>query len=180
MRYHSQGTTTSVRSLQEMLRILSHVYEEIPFLYPDGHFGEHTLESVMAFQRLFALPVTGTVDKATWDALTSAFSAAEKSLSISEPDYLFPHNGLELSPGQSSPLLYTIQGMFCALATVFPAVKATKVTGILDDATASNLSWLQEKTGCSNTGCLDCRTAGSLCHLYKTFVTSQQEAPNEE
>ena len=64
-----------VRRLQEMLHMLSLTYPQLPPLKADGIFGEHTLEAVMIFQRDFHPPVTGVVDRATWQAIRALYLA---------------------------------------------------------------------------------------------------------
>lgn len=60
-----------VTQLQHMLRCLARLDPAIPPIAADGVFGECTLEGVMVFQRDHRLPVTGVVDRRTWDALTA-------------------------------------------------------------------------------------------------------------
>ena len=62
-----------VSSLQYMLRQLSRTYHSLPQLVVDGVFGERTLEAVMRFQKEAGLPVTGTVDQATWNAIRNCW-----------------------------------------------------------------------------------------------------------
>lgn len=166
-------TGTPVRDLQEMLRLISHVRQELPLLSPDGTFGESTLEAVMQFQRLMGLPVTGQVDQTTWDAIFDEHHRVHRQLSPPRSASLFPHHGDPIYPGQSSPLLYPIQGMFFALAPVFAPVQAIPVTGILDSGTASNLRWVQRSGHRQETGALDRETWELLSRIYETFVTRQ-------
>ena len=58
-----------VHSLQYMLRRLSLDYDFLPELMTDGIFGERTLEAIMLFQRELYPPVTGVVDRGTWNAI---------------------------------------------------------------------------------------------------------------
>ena len=58
-----------VRGLQYMLRQLARRYARLPELAVDGIFGEQTLEAVMRLQRELQLPVTGVVDRITWNAI---------------------------------------------------------------------------------------------------------------
>ncbi len=63
----AQGNTSeTIKQLQEKLQILSRAYNEIPFVTAEGVFGDDTQNAVMAFQRIFDLPVTGNVDAPTW------------------------------------------------------------------------------------------------------------------
>lgn len=50
-----------VRLLQEYLNYIAQTYTEIPTVSVTGIYGTQTQEAVMAFQRLFDIPVTGTV-----------------------------------------------------------------------------------------------------------------------
>lgn len=63
----TQGASgTKVRQMQEQLVRIAQVYSAIPQIDVDGIYGPRTAEAVSAFQRIFNLPVTGTVDFATW------------------------------------------------------------------------------------------------------------------
>ena len=51
-----------VRQLQEELDIIAEVYSSIPRIAADGIFGNNTKAAVLAFQKIFGLPQTGSVD----------------------------------------------------------------------------------------------------------------------
>lgn len=55
-----------VRQIQEQLDVVASVYSAIPRLAIDGIYGPATQRAVEAFQSIFGLPVTGTIDFATW------------------------------------------------------------------------------------------------------------------
>ncbi len=67
----------SVRLLQYMLSVLSAYISQIPTVTVDGIFGSATREAVLAAQRWFGLPQTGSVDAATWDEIYDQFSGIE-------------------------------------------------------------------------------------------------------
>lgn len=56
----------SVRTIQNQLNTISNNYPAIGKLTVDGVYGPKTAEAVRTFQRVFSLPVTGIVDRATW------------------------------------------------------------------------------------------------------------------
>ena len=159
-----------VAALQGMLRTLASVHWEIPYLYPDGRFGEDTLEAVMAAQRLLGLPVTGTVDLETWEAVMAAAQAAEASLSPPRSVCLFPFGGERVRPGQSSPMLIPIQGMFQALSVFLEGIREGAESGRLDRCTEENLRWLRRCCGLPEEGDLDRDAWDMLSRLYETFV----------
>lgn len=167
---------TPVRDLQAMLRIVTNVYREIPFLVLDGQFGEKTLEAVMRFQQLASLPVTGIVDQLTWDTLLNERDRVQRQLTHPRPAAIFPHSEAIIRQGQSSPLLYPIQGMLLGLADIFVDVETAAISGVLDEATSRNLKWIQQKGHRQETGDLDRETWELLSRIYETFITRQHQS----
>ena len=161
----------AIQDLQRMLTAISHVHRESPRLQQDGRFGEKTLEAVMRFQRTTGLPVTGEVDQSTWEAVCQAHRDAQKHLAPPRSISLLPHHGQDIHPGQSTPLLFPVQGMFLALSAIFGPVRPGEVSGWLDEDTAHNLRWLQNRGNRSETGILDKDTWEDLSRLYETFIT---------
>ena len=70
-----QGSTGEyVRQLQYMLQVLAEFIPAIPPVNVDGIYGPATQSAVLAAQRYFGLPQTGTVDERTWQLLESQFN----------------------------------------------------------------------------------------------------------
>ena len=72
-------TGDKVRHLQYMLSVLSAFIDAIPPLEVDGIYGPATRNSVIAAQRFFGLPQTGSVNAATWDEIYDQFSGIENT-----------------------------------------------------------------------------------------------------
>ncbi len=123
-----------------------------PFIRPTGRFDEATLEAVMRFQKEAGLPVTGTVDRQTWDAIMQALSGCPRPVIFAPVHFPLPPGSEVIQRGQSAPLLYPVQAMFCALADTMTGVLATLPTGVLDEGTAENLRWLQRNANLPETG----------------------------
>jgi len=68
-----------VRQLQYMLSVLSSYIPGIPPLEVDGIFGSATRSAVLAAQRRFGLPETGSVDATTWDDIYDQYSGIENT-----------------------------------------------------------------------------------------------------
>ncbi len=73
------STGEKVRFLQQMLSVLSEYIPGIPPVSVDGVYGNATRDAVLAAQRRFALPETGTVGAATWDEIYDQFSGIENT-----------------------------------------------------------------------------------------------------
>ena len=73
-----------VRLLQYMLSTLSSYISSIPSVAIDGIYGQETKAAVLAAQRRFGLPETGTVGEATWNAIYDQYSGIENTTLRSE------------------------------------------------------------------------------------------------
>lgn len=88
-------TGDKVRQLQYMLSVLSSYIPSIPNLSVDGIYGPRTRAAVLAAQRRFQLPETGTVDSITWDEIYDQYSGIENtSLRSTE---IFPAGNIQSS-----------------------------------------------------------------------------------
>ena len=68
-----------VRLLQYMLSVLSKYISTIQPVNVDGIYGPATRSAVLAAQRRFRLPETGTVGAQTWDAIYGQYSGIENT-----------------------------------------------------------------------------------------------------
>ncbi len=68
-----------VRLLQYMLSVLSSYIPSIPPVNIDGIYGQDTRAAVLAFQRRYQLPETGTVGETTWDTIYDQYSGIENT-----------------------------------------------------------------------------------------------------
>lgn len=72
----SEGEYSDIVAIvQFMLRLLANAYDGIDGLPPEGVYNASTVKDIEAFQKAHLLPVTGRVDKATWNALAEAYDS---------------------------------------------------------------------------------------------------------
>ena len=99
-----------VRQLKVQLNRISNSYPAIPKIEEENIFFTTDMEeSVKAFQEIFDLPVTGTVDKATWYEVKYLYNAVKKvanlaSEGISIEEVQFPY-GETLQLGDTGPYI---------------------------------------------------------------------------
>ena len=99
-----------VRQLKVQLNRISNNYPAIPKIEDENIFFTTDMEeSVKAFQEIFDLPVTGTVDKATWYEVKYLYNAVKKvadlaSEGISIEEVQFPY-GETLQIGDTGPYI---------------------------------------------------------------------------
>lgn len=84
-------TGEKVRLLQYMLAVLSNYIPSIPPVSVDGIYGSATRTAVLAAQRRFGVPETGTVGQQTWDEIYNQYSGIENTTLRSREN--FPLSG---------------------------------------------------------------------------------------
>lgn len=72
-------TGDKVKFLQYMLAVMSEYIPEIPAVNVDGIYGPATRSAVLAAQRRFRLPETGTVGESTWNEIYAQYSGIENA-----------------------------------------------------------------------------------------------------
>ena len=65
----------AVRTVQNQLNRISENFPAIPKTPADGIYGPATQEAVLAFQKIFHLPQTGSVDFAVWYEISNVYVA---------------------------------------------------------------------------------------------------------
>lgn len=86
-------TGEKVRLLQYMLSVLSAHISSIPPVTVDGVYGPATRAAVLAAQRRFGLPETGTVGTQTWDEIYDQYSGIENTNLRSREQFPISGNG---------------------------------------------------------------------------------------
>lgn len=65
----------AVRTIQRQLNRIGQNFPAIPTIPVDGVYGPATQEAVTAFQKIFHLPQTGSVEFGTWYEISNVFVA---------------------------------------------------------------------------------------------------------
>ena len=152
--------------MQIFLNTISTNFPAIPRIpNPSGTFDETTKEAVSAFQEVFNLPVTGTIDKATWYAIrkiyTSVTNLAEltsEGIIISEiPEYT-PTPG----PEEIVPRIQEVQYFLNVLSAYYDTIPSVDINAVLDTQTRSAIMEFQKTFNLPITGLVDEQTWNSM------------------
>lgn len=157
----------------EIQQNLLELYEsgvDLPYVIPDGIYGEETRAAVLTFQRLYSLPTSGRVDDITWQALSGAAERAYASRS--EASGIFPFSerlasGM-VTVGERSDLVAIIQIMLGRLSG-YDYEKA-KIDGIYGGETARLVKGFQELNALPQSGNVDKATWNALALAYNNAV----------
>ena len=98
--YGSSGD--AVRTLQQYLNTIAAANPELPAVPVTGEFGNQTRQAVITYQRAFDLPVTGTVDKDTWDSIANTYKNVVSS-TLTQPRQ-FPGRTLKQGDQDQTPV----------------------------------------------------------------------------
>ena len=155
-----------IRSLQTMLRVIAENDGNLPSVVPDGFYGPDTTRAVSAFQRRVGLPVTGTADQDTWDAIVPVYQAALVEVVEAEPLLIILDPGQVIHRGESNPHIYLVQAILTVLRDTYGSIPQVPSTGILDVPTSDALSVFLELSLLPITGELDKHTWRHLALHY--------------
>lgn len=152
--------------LQEMLRYLGLVLDE-PAWQVDvtGMYNNSTVQAVRRYQETRRLPVTGIVDRTTWETLTAEYllerELREPVMVRAIPD-IASHSTM---PGQRGDEVLILQILLNALRHEYdyPAVPLSGIYGV---QTSEAVAEYQKRNGLDATGTADRRTWRRLTEEY--------------
>ena len=166
MRPNESFVGQPIRSVQTMLRVIAQTDPNIPPVVPDGIYGADTMRSVSAFQRSVGLPVTGTVDQQTWEAIVLAYEDAMVEQAEAEPLNILINPGQVIRRGERNPDLYVIQAVLTVLSEMYSQITPPSQSGVLDLATGNSLMSFQQLHSLPVTGEVDKLTWKRLALQY--------------
>lgn len=159
-----------IRSAQTFLWEIGQQYDEMPTVIPDGIYGEQTEASVRWFQNFRGLPVTGVIDRRTWDTLLEDYLIL---LSEREPPAcvnLLPKDFDVILPQENNPNLHPIQAMLKNLSQKFDTVSDLDITGIHDEASVNSVKSVQKILGREENGNIDKSFWNELVAVYEAHL----------
>lgn len=157
----------------EIQQNLLELYEsgaDLPYIIPDGIYGEETRFAIRRFQEIYLLPTTGVVDRDTWNALAAA--AAEAYIKRSAAAGIFPFaerlNSGEVAFGERFDLVMIIQIMLARLSKL--DFEDTAIDGIYGEQTRARIIDFQRLCRLPESGNVDKSTWNALAAAYNNAV----------
>ena len=163
--------SASIRELQKYLYFISLHDPDIPKVVPDGIYGELTREAVTEFQKKAGLPVTGIVDKITWDAIIKAYNDLSASGESPDPLYIFPSCDYVVKVGERSDIVSVIQILLRCLSGEYSFKVVITVTGIYSDRDARAVKVIQQIHGLPQSGSVNVKTWNAIASDYALFCS---------
>ena len=168
--YTAQQKKDHIREIQTYLHFIARTDGSIPAVIPDGIYGDETKAAVTAFQRLYSLPLTGEVDKGTWDRIVLVYRELSKT---PQPVFFFPSKNYIIRDGDKGVLVYLVQIMLNELAVRYRNLSAVDVNGIYGRNTADAVKDWQKISRIEQTGNTDLETWNMLADAFSKLDLSR-------
>lgn len=160
-----------VQQIQLELNRIAQNYPAIPRIpATNGIFDNATEDAVRAFQQIFNLPVTGTVDKATWYKIKRYYVGVKQlgellseGISSAEIAAPFPQ---QLVPGMKGEAVRAVQYYLAVIGYFNPSLPQLTIDGDYGDATTNAVRAFQRFYGLPETGNVDRATWNRLLQVY--------------
>lgn len=169
MTYQNNDRRAVVTHLQKMLRTIQLANGGIVTVPADGIFAASTTDAVRAFQKQNGLPITGAVDKDTYDLLYARSLEAEFDQSEPLPIYLFG-KGKNVKKGEVSDFVLLLKGLMNELTVSYDGFDPLPLTNVFDDEMEAAVSDLQVRNSLPPTGVVDKATWNSIVRNYNRVL----------
>ena len=177
----SEGDTgTEVSNVQYLISYLSQFYDTIPAVAIDGSFGAATTDAVRSVQRTFDLPITGTVDLATWDIMYRTYIGFLETIPFEYIEgNVIPYPGVPLRQGSRSDTVRLLQDYINYVAQFFGDIPSVEPTGYFGEQTEAAVIALQNFLGIPASGTVAATTWNGLIDLYSDLYNGNRLAEGQ-
>ena len=156
-----------IKNIQYFLNYLAEFYSQIPQIDIDGIFGTATENAVKSFQRLFELPITGTVDLVTYDTLYRTYLGFISQIPFKYFDgKIYPYPGIPLRLGSESEVVRLLQEYLNYISQFFVQIPSVSPTGYFGQRTEEAVIAFQRLNGLEPTGTVGAATWNAITSIY--------------
>ncbi len=171
--YGMRGIDVSV--VQYYLNVISYYNPNLNALPIDGVFGDETLNAVESFQQEYGLPITGVVDRATWNKMVSIYDNILENLPggyQNEFGKLYP--GKVIAYGARGEDVRDVQTFLNTISKSIPAVPSVTVDGVFGEKTRAAVESFQRLYGLPVNGYVGVVTWYNLVLQYEQLINEGQ------
>ena len=141
----------------------------------DGIWDSATRDALIKFQESRGLPVTGTVDRATWEVLKAEYDRSVAENSPPVPLALFPRypQGYEIKKGDRGFLVDTAQYLLEQLERLYH-FRGYTPSGVYDDLTETDVRDFQKRNLIDPTGRIDRETWDAMAVQHNLLLEYEE------
>lgn len=162
--------SNEMKTVQYYLAVIGYFISGLPEVEIDGYYGPETEEAIRQFQNYYGLPVTGRMDRETWNRVVRVYNEINASI----PDTYYQGTGI-LFPGfmqlgMEGDGVRELQRYLIRIADVYPDISATQETGYFGQLTLAAVNAFQQHFGLPVTGIVGPATWDVLVREYNQML----------
>ncbi|PWL46489.1 MAG: spore cortex-lytic protein [Clostridiales bacterium] len=162
--------SNEMKTVQYYLAVIGYFISGLPEVEIDGYYGPETEEAIRQFQNYYGLPVTGRMDRETWNRVVRVYNEINASI----PDTYYQGTGI-LFPGfmqlgMEGDGVRELQRYLIRIADVYPDISATQETGYFGQLTLAAVNTFQQHFGLPVTGIVGPATWDVLVREYNQIL----------
>lgn len=162
--------SNEMKTVQYYLAVIGYFISGLPEVEIDGYYGPETEEAIRQFQNYYGLPVTGRMDRETWNRVVRVYNEINASI----PDTYYQGTGI-LFPGfmqlgMEGDGVRELQRYLIRIADVYPDIPATQETGYFGQLTLAAVNAFQQHFGLPVTGIVGPATWDVLVREYNQML----------
>lgn len=162
--------SNEMKTVQYYLAVIGYFISGLPEVEIDGYYGPETEEAIRQFQNYYGLPVTGRMDRETWNRVVRVYNEINASI----PDTYYQGTGI-LFPGfmqlgMEGDGVRELQRYLIKIADVYPDIPATQETGYFGQLTLAAVNAFQQHFGLPVTGIVGPATWDVLVREYNQML----------
>lgn len=171
MAYTDEQKREFIEEIQNFLRKISYMNDAVPLVAIDGIYGLETENSIVAFQKEYGIPITGTVNYQTYKKLVEQYTKAINMLKIEPIAVLpLPSHTFPLRIGNKNNYITIIQSMLNTIGKNYINFIFPDITGDFDDVTEKSVIEFQRFADLNQTGEVDKKTWDMLSKVYSVHI----------
>ncbi len=159
-----------IKLAQIRLNRISANFPKIPKTGTDGVYSSSTTDAVAEFQRVFDLPDTGDIDKATWYKINYIYNSVKKIAELDSEGLRYEEIevpfGSVLKEGDVSQEVAILQYYLKVISTFYPNVTPVEVDGFYGADTVEAVKTIQSMSGLVVDGIVGKNTWPVLYDMY--------------
>lgn len=142
----SEGSSgDGVLTIQYFLSYIALFVQTVQSAALDGSFGPATTSAVKSFQQTYGIPVTGIVDRLTWDRMESAYYDLIRQLDFEfYGGRILPFPGRILREGVEGNDVRVLQEYLNYISNSYPEIPKVNVDGVYGPSTAEQVAKFKE------------------------------------
>ncbi|MGN0605760.1 MAG: peptidoglycan-binding protein [Oscillospiraceae bacterium] len=157
--------SAAISEIQGYLNGISYYNSKIPRIIPDGIYGRESEITVRAFQQEYGLPVTGQINKVTWNKIVDIY----KRLVTPEPERIlvFESKNSVMRQGDKGYDVTLLQIMLnLILEHSDNNMQKINTSGFFDNATVKAVKAFQNLALAEQTGYVDVKTWNLIVKVF--------------